>query len=50
MSLLGAVLVLLVDTLARAFTNVVLPPGVLTSLLGAPLFLWLLRRRGLREL
>lgn len=49
-ALLGAVLVLLVDTLARAVTSVVLPPGVLTSLLGAPLFLWLLRRRGLREL
>jgi ABC-type Fe3+-siderophore transport system permease subunit len=28
---------------------VLLPPGVLTSLLGAPLFLWLLRRRGLGE-
>ena len=48
-ALLGAVLVLLVDTLARAVTQVVLPPGVLTSLLGAPLFLWLLRRRGLAE-
>lgn len=48
-ALLGAVLVLLVDTLARAVTRVVLPPGVLTSLLGAPLFLWLLRRRGLVE-
>jgi iron complex transport system permease protein len=49
-ALLGAVLVLLIDTLARAVTQVVLPPGVLTSLLGAPLFLWLLRRRGLAEL
>jgi iron complex transport system permease protein len=48
-ALLGAVLVLLVDTLARAVTSVILPPGVLTSLLGAPLFLWLLRRRGLAE-
>ena len=48
-ALLGAVLVLLIDTLARAATQVVLPHGVLTSLLGAPLFLWLLRRRGLAE-
>ncbi len=46
---LGAVLVVLVDTLARNVTGVLLPPGVLTSLLGAPLFLWLLRRRGLGE-
>ena len=48
-ALLGAVLVVLVDTLARSVTRVLLPPGVLTSLLGAPLFLWLLRRRGLAE-
>ncbi len=46
----GAVLVILVDTLARALTWVALPPGVVTSLLGAPVFLWLLRRRGLGEL
>ena len=48
-ALLGAVLVVLVDTLARGVTSLVLPPGVLTSLLGAPLFLWLLRRRGLAD-
>jgi iron complex transport system permease protein len=49
-ALLGAALLMLVDTLARNVTTVVLPPGVLTSLLGAPLFLWLLRRRGLAEI
>jgi len=48
-AVLGAALLVLVDTLARAVTRVVLPPGVLTSLLGAPLFLWMLRRRGLGE-
>ena len=48
-AVLGAVLLMLVDTLARNVTRVVLPPGVLTSLLGAPLFLWMLRRRGLGE-
>lgn len=43
---LGAALIVLVDTLARGVTSVLLAPGVVTSLLGAPLFLWLLRRRG----
>jgi len=46
---LGAALVVLVDTLARSVTSVLLAPGVVTSLLGAPLFLWLLRRRGLAD-
>lgn len=44
-ALLGASLVVLVDTAARAVTRFSLPPGVVTSLLGAPFFLWLLRRR-----
>jgi iron complex transport system permease protein len=48
-AVLGAATIVLVDTLARAVTRVLVPPGVLTSLLGAPLFLWLLRRRGLAE-
>jgi len=46
-ALLGAVLLLAADTLAR--TVVVpaeLPVGVVTSLAGAPFFLWLIRRRG----
>lgn len=42
----GAVLVLLADTAARtAFAPGDLPLGVLTGLLGAPAFLWMLRRR-----
>ena len=41
----GAVALVLVDTLGRAASHTVLPPGALTSLLGAPFFLWLLRRR-----
>jgi iron complex transport system permease protein len=45
LSALGGALVLLaVDMLGRSFHDVVLPPGALTSLAGAPFFLWLLRR------
>lgn len=45
-ALLGASLVLLADTVARtAFAPVELPLGVLTGLIGAPTFLWLLRQR-----
>ncbi len=43
-AILGGLALLLVDTLTRALTSVVLPPGVITSLLGAPFFLWLLAR------
>jgi iron complex transport system permease protein len=42
--MLGALLMLWVDTLSRSVSHVVLPPGVITSLLGAPFFLWLLYR------
>ncbi len=42
----GACLLLAVDTVTRGTTSVVLPPGAITSLIGAPWFLWLLRRRG----
>lgn len=46
LSALGGALVLLaVDVLGRALHDVVLPPGALTSLAGAPFFLWLLRHR-----
>ena len=42
----GAVLVVLADTIARtAFAPADLPLGVLTGLIGAPAFLWMLRRR-----
>ncbi len=40
----GAAAMVAVDTIARAATLVPLPPGVATSLAGAPLFLWMLRR------
>ncbi|MCX4245444.1 FecCD family ABC transporter permease [Paraliomyxa miuraensis] len=40
----GALVLLVVDVLDRSIHDVVLPPGALTSLAGAPFFLWLLRR------
>ena len=40
--LLGACFLLAVDTLARVAASIEIPPGVLTALVGAPLFLWLL--------
>ena len=46
--LLGAAFMLAVDTLARGLGQTELPLGVLTALIGTPLFLWLLAtsRRG----
>lgn len=41
-ALLGAAYLLAVDTLARTVTAVEIPLGILTALLGAPFFLWLL--------
>lgn len=40
----GAAALLLVDVASRATTEIVIPPGVVTALLGGPLFLWLLLR------
>jgi iron complex transport system permease protein len=40
--LLGAAYLLAVDTLARTMASIEIPPGVLTALIGTPLFLWLL--------
>jgi iron complex transport system permease protein len=48
-ALLGATLLVVADALARTlFSPVEVPVGVVTTLLGAPFFLWLLLRdRGL---
>jgi iron complex transport system permease protein len=43
-AILGAMFLLLVDTAARSLTTVELPLGVLTALLGTPIFLLLLSR------
>jgi iron complex transport system permease protein len=42
--LLGAAFLLIVDTLARSLGRVETPVGILTAVLGAPFFLWLLSR------
>jgi FecCD transport family len=42
--LLGAAFLLAVDTLARTLARVETPIGILTAVVGAPFFLWLLVR------
>jgi iron complex transport system permease protein len=42
--LLGAAFMLIVDTVARSIARVETPLGILTAVLGAPFFLWLLAR------
>jgi iron complex transport system permease protein len=42
--LLGAAFMLVVDTVARSIARVETPLGILTAVLGAPFFLWLLAR------
>jgi iron complex transport system permease protein len=45
--LLGAIFTLIADTLARTILSPVeLPVGIITALCGAPLFIYLLRRKG----
>lgn len=45
-ALAGAAFMLAVDTACRTIAPVEVPLGVLTAIVGAPLFLWLLARRG----
>jgi iron complex transport system permease protein len=42
--LLGAAYLVMVDTLARSIARIEVPIGILTAVVGAPFFLWLLRR------
>jgi iron complex transport system permease protein len=42
--LLGASYLLLVDTIARTMARIEVPIGILTAIIGAPFFLWLLAR------
>ena len=44
--MLGALYLLLCDTLARSLTSAEIPLGIVTSIAGAPYLLWLLRARG----
>ena len=45
-AMLGALYLLLCDTLARSLTSAEIPLGIVTSIAGAPYLLWLLRARG----
>lgn len=44
--LLGGAFLIAADTLARSAASIELPLGILTALVGAPVFLWLLARTG----
>ena len=44
--ILGALYLLLCDTLARTLTSAEIPLGIVTSIVGAPYLLWLLRAKG----
>ena len=44
--LAGALLLLIVDNISRNLLTTEIPLGILTSLAGAPLFLWLMSRKG----
>jgi iron complex transport system permease protein len=41
-ALLGGLLMVVVDTVARSMAAVEIPPGIITALVGAPMFIWLL--------
>jgi iron complex transport system permease protein len=43
-ALMGAGFLVLVDTLARTMARVETPIGILTAVIGAPVFIWLLQR------
>ncbi len=45
-ALMGAIYILVCDTLARTITDTEIPIGIITSILGAPYLLWLLRSKG----
>ena len=47
-ALLGAAFLLGVDTMSRGVARIEIPLGILTAVLGTPLFLWLLARTGRR--
>lgn len=44
-ALLGATFLIIVDTLARTVTSAEIPLGILTAIIGAPVFVWLLCTR-----
>ncbi|MDR0771178.1 MAG: iron ABC transporter permease [Burkholderiales bacterium] len=45
-AILGAIYILVCDTIARTLTSAEIPLGIITSIIGAPYLLWLLRTKG----
>jgi iron complex transport system permease protein len=45
-ALMGAIYLLICDTIARSLTQAEIPLGIITSIVGAPYLLWLLRVKG----
>jgi iron complex transport system permease protein len=45
-AIFGAIYLLVCDTIARTLTSAEIPLGIITSILGAPYLLWLLRGKG----
>ena len=43
-ALFGAAFMLMIDTLARTLTSIEIPPGILTAVIGTPVFIALLAR------
>jgi iron complex transport system permease protein len=48
-ALMGAILLLCADTVTRAILPEEIPIGVLTALIGGPFFLYIFRRKRMRE-
>lgn len=48
--LLGAAFIISIDTLARSAARIEIPLGVLTAVIGGPVFVWLLARNRRRQL
>lgn len=44
---MGAIFMLVIDTIARSFTGNEIPLGILTGLIGAPFYFYLLKRQGM---
>lgn len=44
-ALMGAIYLILCDTLARTMTQAEIPLGIITSIIGAPFLLWLIRNK-----
>lgn len=49
-ALVGAIYMILVDTIARTMSYGEIPVGILTALVGAPIFAWLLHKTGAGKL